>query len=42
MLKGLKGKRLAVSRLAEKVYPDPNGNRKQRRVAKKIVLKATK
>jgi hypothetical protein len=42
MLKGLKGKRLAVSRLAERVNPDPNGNRQQRRAAKKIVRKATK
>jgi hypothetical protein len=42
MLKGLGGRRLAVSRLAERVNPDPNGNRKQRRAAKKIVRKATK
>jgi hypothetical protein len=42
MLKGLGGRRLAVSRLAERVNPDPNGNRKQRRAAKKIVRRATK
>lgn len=42
MLKGLGGMRLTVSRLAKKVKPDPNGNRQQRRAAKKIVRKATK
>lgn len=38
----LKGKKLAVTREAKKADPDPNGNRKQRRAAKKIVRKATK
>jgi hypothetical protein len=42
MLKGLRGARLTVSKLAQKVDPDPNGNRQQRRAAKKIVRKATK
>jgi hypothetical protein len=42
MLKGLGGMRLPVSRLSKKVEPNPNGNRQQRRAAKKIVRKATK
>lgn len=37
-----KAKRVMITLDAERVDPDPNGNRKQRRAAKKIVRKATK
>jgi hypothetical protein len=40
---GIKGMRLATAKkMVEKAGPDPNGNRQQRRAAKKIVRKATK